>query len=67
MNYREARLLKEGDEVIRKEDGANLIIHDATAFGQYKKVKLVCILKGDEQKNKLYYYNDDVSAVSNEG
>lgn len=67
MNYREARLLKEGDEVIRKEDGVNLIVHDVTAFGQYKKVKLVCFVKEDEEKNKLYYYNDDVLAVSNEG
>lgn len=67
MNYREARLLKAGDEVIRKEDGAHLTIHDVTAFGQYKTVKLICFLKGDEQKNKLYYYHNDVDGVPNEG
>ena len=66
MKYRDARLLKEGDEIIRKEDNAAMIISEAQAFGQYRTVKLICYLKSDEQKNKLTYYNDDVSAVANE-
>ena len=60
MNYREARLLKSGDEVVRKEDKALMIIHEVNAYGQYKTVKLVCYLKSDEKQEKLYYYNDDV-------
>ena len=60
MNYREAKLLKSGDEVVRAWDKVPMVIHEATAFGQYKKVKLICYLKGDEKQEKLYYYNDDV-------
>jgi hypothetical protein len=60
MNYREARLLKSGDEIARAWDKVPLVIHETTAFGQYKKVKLVCYLKGDDTKAKQYYYNDDV-------
>jgi hypothetical protein len=66
MNYREARLLKMDDQVLRKEDGARLIVLEMTAFGQHKTVKLICCLHGDEQKNKLYYYHYDVDALSNE-
>ncbi len=60
MRYRDARLLKEGDEITRKSDGASLIVLEAQAFGQYKTVKIVCHLKNDVEKNKLYYYHDAI-------
>jgi hypothetical protein len=58
MRYRDARLLKEGDEVVRKDDNATMILSEVQVFGQYKKVKLVCYLKDDAQQEKLYYYHD---------
>jgi len=67
MRYREARLLKEGDEVIRKEDQVVMIVLDAQAFGQYKKVMLTCHLKEDESKKKLVYYNDSIKGNDDEG
>lgn len=48
MKYREARLLKPGDTVIRKPDKVLLTVHSIEAFGQHKKVKINCILPSNK-------------------
>jgi len=40
MRYRDARLLSEGDEVIKKEDKQVLKVESIEAFGQFKTVKI---------------------------
>lgn len=52
MKYRDARLLRAGDEVTLKSDGSILTVVRIEAFGQYKKVQIIT--------NKGYYYNEDV-------
>jgi hypothetical protein len=43
MKYRDAKKLHNEDQVIRKENGATLIVKSVEVFGQYKKVKLSCV------------------------
>ncbi len=56
MKYRDARLLKEGDVVHRKDDNALLIVESIEAFGQYRKVKVHCRLG----EVKLVLYNEEL-------
>ena len=47
MKYRDAKLLKEGDFIARKNDPNVLLkIISIEIFGQYKKVKVTCIEAG---------------------
>lgn len=43
MKYRDAKLLHNGDEVIRKKDKAPMIVKEIEIYGQYKKVRLTCV------------------------
>lgn len=56
MKYREARLLKENDIVHRKDDGAQLVVESIEAFGQYRKVKVHCLLG----EVKIVLYNEEI-------
>lgn len=44
MKYRDAKNLHNGDQVIRKSDGAVLLVKEVEVYGQYKTVKLNCVL-----------------------
>lgn len=48
MRYRDARLLKPGDMVIRKSDKILLTVHSIEAYGQHKKVKINCLLPANQ-------------------
>lgn len=56
MRYRDARLLHNGDQVIRKSDKVPMMVESVELFGQYKKVKLNCLI-GD---TLVVVYNDEV-------
>lgn len=56
MRYREARLLKPGDEVIRKEDNLTMMVTSVEAYGQFKTVKINC--SSGDIKDTLF--NDEV-------
>lgn len=45
MRYRDAKKLKNGDEVIRKEDQAVLTVESTEVFWLNKVVKINCFLK----------------------
>lgn len=59
MRYRDARLLQNGQEVIRKVDQVVITITSIEAFGQYKKVK---IAGTDPIGTKVYLFNEEVDA-----
>jgi hypothetical protein len=67
MKYRDAKKLHNGDEVIRKKDKLVLTISSVEIFGQYKKVKFMCLLP-HSKGGDLYcagstytsLYNDEV-------
>ncbi len=40
MRYRDAKVLHNGDEVIRKEDKVSIRVQDIEVYGQYKKVRI---------------------------
>ena len=44
MKYRDAKHLKKNDWITRKKDNLRLQIDSIEIFGQYKKVKVTCIL-----------------------
>jgi len=56
MKYRDAKNLQSGDEVVRKADSATLIVDSIELYGQFKKVKINCLL-GD---NKTSIFNDEI-------
>jgi hypothetical protein len=60
MRYREAKLLKEGQEVIRTSDKAVLVVKEAFVFGQYKTVKIGCFIKDDEKSPYIYLINNEI-------
>jgi hypothetical protein len=43
MRYRYAKLLLQGDEVVRKTDNVHLTVSSIQVFGQYKKVQITAI------------------------
>ena len=43
MKYRDARLLLEGDVVVRKIDKRSLTVSGIEAYGQFKTVKIICL------------------------
>jgi hypothetical protein len=57
MRYRDARLLHNEDEVIRKSDKVVLIVKEVECFGQYKKVKLACVT---QDNTRVIVYNDEI-------
>lgn len=57
MKYRDAKLLHNGDQVIRKYDDIAFIVNSIEVFGQYKKVKINCI---GENNSYETLYNDEV-------
>ncbi len=42
MKYRDARLLKAGDQVTRKSDNQQFVIDNVELYGQFKTVKIIC-------------------------
>ncbi len=46
MKYRDARLLKPGDQVIRKNDNLPLVVDSVELYGQFKTVKINCLNEG---------------------
>jgi hypothetical protein len=56
MRYRDAKKLHNGDEVIRKSDKVSMIVNSVECYGQYKKVKINCIING----SLTSIYNDEV-------
>lgn len=56
MRYRDARLLKVGDEVVRKSDKLTMTVTSIEAFGQFKTVKINCV-SGDI---KATLFNEEV-------
>lgn len=44
MRYRDAKNLHNGDQVTRKKDKLVLTVNSVEVYGQYKKVKLMCLL-----------------------
>ena len=57
MKYRDARLLSEGDSVIRKEDKQKLTVKNTECYGLFKTVKIICL----DSNNKLTsLFNDEV-------
>jgi len=57
MPYRYAKVLHNGDQVIRKCDGIPFIVKDIEVFGQFKKVKINCV---DEAGVYETLFNDEV-------
>jgi hypothetical protein len=57
MKYRDARLLHNEDQVIRKEDKLALIVKEVECFGQYKTVKLGCVT---ESGTRIVVFNDEI-------
>jgi Leucine-rich repeat (LRR) protein len=57
MKYRDAVLLKEGDQVIRASDNMPIIISSLEKFGQFKIVK---ILYKDSNNKELSLFNTEV-------
>jgi len=57
MQYRYAKLLNNGDQVIRSCDGLPFIVKDTEVFGQFKKVKINCV---DENGVYETLFNDEV-------
>lgn len=61
MKYRDARLLKQGDQIIRKIDQAKLTIEAVVLFGQYKEAIFTCI---DLNGKKVELYNYEVELIT---
>lgn len=57
MKYRDAVLLKEGDQVIRASDNMPITISSLEKFGQFKIVK---ILYKDDNNKELSLFNTEV-------
>lgn len=56
MKYREAKQLIIGDHVKRKSDQAILHVQCIEIYGQYKKVRINCLL----EKTIVSVFNDEV-------
>ena len=61
MKYRDARLLKQGDQIIRKSDQVKLTIESIVLVGQYKEAIFTCI---DLNGKKIELYNHEVELVT---
>jgi hypothetical protein len=57
MRYRDARLLSEGDSVIRKQDKQVLTVQDIECYGQHKTVKINCL---DINNKNISVLNDEI-------
>lgn len=57
MRYRQARLLHNGDQVIRKTDDNPLTVNAIEVFGNVKIVKLYCI---DQNNALINLFHDEV-------
>lgn len=57
MRYRDARLLHEGDEVIRKSNNGVYTIKSLEIYGQNKVVRLNCV---DLNNALVTLYHDEV-------
>jgi hypothetical protein len=60
MRYRDAKLLCEGDEVVRKDDKTSFIVKEVEVFGQYKKVKLKCLAKDLPDTGYVYLFHEEL-------
>ena len=67
MRYRDARLLKKGDWIVRKEDKKLLEVYSVELFGQYQKVKINCIIPSSQDGSEFVagttiraLFNDEV-------
>lgn len=56
MKYRDAKQLHNGDQVIRKSDGTAMVVSSIEVYGQYKKVKINCLI----DNSYFTYFNDEV-------
>lgn len=56
MRYRDAKKLHNGDQVTRKFDQQVLTVNNIEVFGQYKRVKLVCL----EGNSLVELFHDEV-------
>ena len=57
MRYRDAKKLRNGDEVIRKEDKVSLLVKEVEIFVQSKVVRLNCVTKNNYW---VSLYHDEV-------
>lgn len=57
MRYRDAKKLRNGDEVIRKEDKVSLLVKEVEIFVQSKVVRLNCVTKNNSW---VSLYHDEV-------
>lgn len=61
MKYREAKLLKEGDQIIRKSDQVKFTIDSIALIGQYKEAIFTCT---DLNGKKIELYNHEVDVLN---
>lgn len=57
MKYRDARLLHEGDQIIRKDDDQVLTIKSLEIYGNVKVVRFNVV---NEHSVSTFVYNDEV-------
>ena len=57
MRYRDAKKLRNGDEVIRKEDKVSLLVKEVEIFVQSKVVRHNCVTKNNSW---VSLYHDEV-------
>jgi hypothetical protein len=60
MRYRDAKLLKEGNEVVRSSDKSVMVVKEAFVFGQYKTVKIGCFIKDNPESPYIYLINSEI-------
>lgn len=62
MQYRIAKHLSHGDEIIRKEDQKVFIVNSIECYGQYKKVKISAysIEDGLVDVHLISLYNEEI-------
>lgn len=56
MKYRDAKNLHNGDEVTRKVDGVSMKVESIEVYGQYKTVKLNCLIGN----TLIVHFNDEI-------
>lgn len=59
MEYRKAKLLKLGDEVIRKVDKLRLYVQNIEVYGSVKKVRINCEAD-DRASTWISVLNDEI-------
>jgi len=64
MRYRDAKSLKEGDEIVRVSDKVILVVKEAFIFGQYKTVKVGCFIKDNAESPYIYLINTEIESIT---